>query len=216
MAVKFDFYKNPVPPNSKKKTRYHARVVSYGTTDTTELAKIIHQRCTLNVADVKATLIALGELAAEKLSEGHRLHIEGLGYFQMTLKCPEAQTTTELHAQSISFKSVAFRAEQNLKKQLKLTKFERSVAKNHSAAYSGRKTDELLTEYFRENTYIMRRSFEQVCYCTKWMAIKRLKELVAEGKLLKEGAPRSPIYRPVPGYYGTPAPSPLTGYRPTD
>lgn len=202
MAVKFDFYENPVPGNGKKKIRYHARMIPYGTTGTDELAKIIHSRCTLSIADVKATLIALGDLAAEKLQEGRRIHIEGLGYFQMTLQCPPICSTTEIHAQSVAFKSVVFRAEKELKEQLKLTKFERSKAKRHSVAYSDIDIDEILTDYFRDHTYIMRRSFEQICHCTPWMARKRIKELTEEGKLLQEGSPRFPIYRPMRGFYG--------------
>ena len=202
MAVKFDFYENPAPKESKKKTRYHARVISYGTVDSEQLAQIIHSRCTLNVSDVKAVLVSLGELAAEKLSEGHRVHIEGLGYFQMTLECPEIRSADEIHAQSVAFKSVAFRAEQELKDRLASTDFERSKTKRHSQAYSDINIDEILTDYFRDHTYIMRRSFEQVCHCTSWMAGKRINALVAEGKLQKEGASRSPIYHPVPGFYG--------------
>lgn len=202
MTVEFDFYKNPQPKDSKKQTRYHARVVSRGVIGTTELAKIIHSRCTLSVADVEAALIALGELTAEKLKEGRRVHIEGLGYFQMTLECPSVLTTTEIHAQSVSFKSVAFRAEKGLKTQLQLTKFERTQAKKHSVAYSDIEIDDILTSYFREHTYIMRRDFEQICFCTSWMAAKHIKRLVEESKLLKEGSSRSPLYRPAPGFYG--------------
>lgn len=61
MAVQYDFYKNHSPKDSKKRVRYHARVVPYGTVDTNKLAQRIHSRCTVTPADVKAVLSSLSE-----------------------------------------------------------------------------------------------------------------------------------------------------------
>ena len=91
MAAKYDFYKTPVSKDSTKRPRFHARIVSSGTIDTDDLAKRIHGRCTVTPADVAAVLISLSEVTAEYLREGKRVHIDGLGYLQVTLQCPAVQ-----------------------------------------------------------------------------------------------------------------------------
>ena len=101
MAAKYDFYKTPVSKDSMKRPRFHARIVSSGTIDTDDLAKRIHGRCTVTPADVAAVLISLSEVTAEYLREGKRVHIDGLGYLQVTLQCPAVQSTHEIRAESI-------------------------------------------------------------------------------------------------------------------
>ena len=93
MAAKYDFYKTPVSKDSMKRPRFHARIVSSGTIDTDDLAKRIHGRCTVTPADVAAVLISLSEVTAEYLREGKRVHIDGLGYLQVTLQCPDRKST---------------------------------------------------------------------------------------------------------------------------
>ena len=92
MAVQYDFYKNPSPKDSQKPVRSHARVVPYGTVDTNKLAQRIHSRCTVTPADVKAVLSSLSDVVIEELKDGNRIHIEGLGYRQITLECPPIQS----------------------------------------------------------------------------------------------------------------------------
>ena len=104
MAAKYDFYKTPVSKDSTKRPRFHARIVSSGTIDTDDLAKRIHGRCTVTPADVAAVLISLSEVTAEYLREGKRVHIDGLGYLQVTLQCPAVQSTHEIRSESIRFK----------------------------------------------------------------------------------------------------------------
>ena len=73
-----------------------------------------------------AVLISLSEVTAEYLREGKRVHIDGLGYLQVTLQCPAVQSTHEIRAESIRFKSVAFRPEVELKDSLKTMTLERA------------------------------------------------------------------------------------------
>lgn len=65
MSANYDFYQNPKLPGSKKKARYHARIVPSGTISTEKLAEEIQNRCSLSTADVKAALVALADIMAE-------------------------------------------------------------------------------------------------------------------------------------------------------
>ena len=91
MAVKFEFYESPNTIGTRKK-RYHARVVNRERISTDHLAQEIHHSSSLTVADIKATIIALSEKLAYHLKDGARVHIEGIGYFHISLTCPETPT----------------------------------------------------------------------------------------------------------------------------
>ena len=69
--------------------RYHARPISYETVDTENLVYRIHERCSLSPSDVIATLEELKYEVAQCLKEGKKVHIDGLGYLQVTLSCEE-------------------------------------------------------------------------------------------------------------------------------
>ncbi len=201
MPAEYDFYSNPVPPGSNRKPRLHARIVTNGTVGTEKLAEEIHGRCTLTTGDILATLVSLSEVITQHLIEGDRIHIKGLGYLQMTLKCPPVKSPKEIRAESIDFKSVAFRPEVALKEALKSTVFVRTTRKNHSNKYSEIEVDGLLTGHFLDHPYITRQEFQYLCGFTKGTANRRLTKLVQEGKLKKDGLHRFPIYVPVTGNY---------------
>ena len=86
MPAEYDFYKNPIPPGSKRKPRLHARIVTNGTISTEELAEEIHGRSTLTTADIHATLISLSNKKTEQLRSVYSVHINGFVYLQMTLQ----------------------------------------------------------------------------------------------------------------------------------
>ena len=87
MAIKFEFYESPNTIGTRKK-RYHARVVNWQRINTDYLAREIQYGSSLTVADIKATIISLSEKLAYYLKDGARVHIEGIGYFHISLTCP--------------------------------------------------------------------------------------------------------------------------------
>lgn len=196
MTVRYDFYKNPSPRGNKQQVRYHARVVPYGTIDSETLAKRIHSRCTVTPVDVKAVLLSLSEVIVEELQSGNRVYIEGLGYLQLTLECPPIQSVKEVRAESIRFKSVAFRSEADLKKWLCVTRFERASLKSHSKELSLEHVEKMLVSYFASQPYLTRRTFQGLCGYTRSTANRQLKELREAGKLSCVGTARSSLYVP--------------------
>lgn len=202
MAVEYDLYQTPVPGDREQEGSYHARVINRKTTDTAELAKEIHSRCSLTAGDVKATLEELSEVIAEKLADGERVHIKGLGYFQMVLQCSAVSNPKEVRAESVRFKSVSFRPEIELKKTLAATTFQRASVKRHSKKLSEEEVEIILEKLFGENEYMTRAELEQKCHFTRSEAIRRLNRLLEEGKLIKKGYKNAPIYFPAPGFFG--------------
>jgi predicted histone-like DNA-binding protein len=201
MSLRYDFYENPAPKDSDKRPKLHARVVTDGTMNIDELARHIHGICTLTTADIKASLIALVEVMANELASGQRIHLDGLGYFNLTLAAPPVDSPKEIRAESIQVRSVVFRPEKSFKKRFKGIPLKRSKEKKHSNRYSAIEIDGLLTGYFLNNTHITCRTFCSLCGFTESTGRRRLHQLVAEGKLRNTGYRSLPLYEPVKGNY---------------
>ena len=201
MAIKFEFYESPNTLGTRKK-RYHARVVNWQRINTDYLAREIQYGSSLTVADIKATIISLSEKLAYYLKDGARVHIEGIGYFHISLTCPETRTPSSTRANKVKFKSVTFRADKYLKHQLSDVKTERSKYKPHSMPVTKESIDEALTEYFLTNSVLTRRKFESLCGLTRATAGRYIAQLAKDKKLRNISIPRNPIYEPMPGFYG--------------
>ena len=203
MSIQYEFYRNPNSQGTKKK-RYHARVVPAGRISTDDLAEEIQKECTLTVADVKSVLIALADKMGEHLGEGRKVYLEGIGYFQVNLRCKEeVRTISGIRSENIEFKSVSFRADIDLKKNLKTQKIRRSRNKPHSMPMTEKEIDEKLTKHFASNPILTRRDFEFLCQQMKPTACRILRKLVEEGKLKNISTPRNPVYVPDNGHYAS-------------
>lgn len=192
MSVFYDFYENP--PTAKRKQRLHARAVNIGTIDTDKLTKLIESRSTMSSADVKGVLTAIKDVIVMEFRHGFRVHIEGLGYFQVTVSSPSVKYTNEIRAESIRFRSVAFRPEKALLKELKSMRFERIPHKSHSKKRSPEELDTRLAAYFAKHSTISREDYQSLMHLTRSTACRHLKKLVTEKKLRKTGLHRFPMY----------------------
>ena len=203
MSIEYDFYRNPNSQGTNKK-RYHARVVSGDRISTDELAEEIQNECSLTKADVKAVLIALGDKLAKHLGEGNKVYLEGIGYFQVNLKCKEeVRSTHAIRSENVEFKSVSYRADNELKKRLQNQKIQRSLKKVHSITMTEEEIDQALTEYFKTHETLTRHQFQTLCSQLKSTAHRILLKLVKDGKLRNVGTSHSPVYMPANGCYGS-------------
>ena len=201
MSIRYEFYRNPNSQGTKKK-RYHARVVPTGRVSTDRLAKEIQKECTLTVADVKSVLIALADKMGEHLGEGRKVYLEGIGYFQVNLRCKEeVRSMTGIRSENIEFKNVSFRADIDLKKNLQNQKIQRSRNKPHSMPMTEKEIDEKLTEHFADNPILTRRDFQFLCLQVKSTACRILRKLVEDGKLKNISGKYNPVYVPDNGHY---------------
>ena len=196
MSIEYDFYRNPNSQGTNKK-RYHARVVSSDRITTDELAEEIQNECSLTITDVKAVLIALGDKLAKHLGDGSKVHLEGIGYFQVNLQCKEEVCTTRsVRSENVEFKSVSYRADNELKKHLKKQKIQRSQTKIHSLEMTEEEIDQKLTDYFKTHDTLTRSQFEVLCTQVKSTAHRILQKLVKDGKLKNVSTKQHPVYMP--------------------
>ena len=196
MSIEYDFYRNPNSQGSNKK-RYHPRVVSSNRISTDELAEEIQKECSLTITDVKAVLIALGDKLAKHLGEGSKVHLEGIGYFQVNLQCKEEVCSTRsVRSDNVEFKSVSYRADNELKKHLKKQKIQRSQTKIHSVEMTEEEIDRKLMDYFKTHDALTRSQFEVLCTQVKSTAHRILQKLVKDGKLKNVSTKQHPVYMP--------------------
>ena len=196
MSIEYDFYRNPNSQGSNKK-RSHARVVSSDRISTDELAEEIQNECSLTITDVKAVLIALGDKLAKHLGDGSKVHLEGIGYFQVNLQCKEEVCSTRsVRSDNVEFKSVSYRADNDLKKHLKKQKIQRSQTKIHSVEMTEEEIDRKLMDYFKTHDALTRSQFEVLCTQVKSTAHRILQKLVKDGKLKNVSTKQHPVDMP--------------------
>jgi predicted histone-like DNA-binding protein len=196
MELYYDYYKNPIPKDTNRKQRLHARAVTSETVDLETMAENLQHRSTVTTGDVKAVVTLLCQEMVNQLSSGNRVHIDGLGFFHLTLTCPPVRTPNEKRAESVKVKSVAFRPDIQFKEEIKSLKVKRVEEKNHSKDYSDAEIEERLAAYFLTHPYIKSREFQALCGLTSSTATRRLRNLVASGKLKTTGHPKFPLYEP--------------------
>lgn len=204
MAIQFELYKTPRPKDEEGKETYHARVVNFQHIDTDYLAKEIQIATSLTEGDVKSVLDSLCHFMGDRLREGESVHLDGIGYFQIKLNSKEPITSPKLKANQIKLKAnISFKADAKLKRSVSVVHLERSKLKRHSTSHSNDEIDRLLTKYFSNNPVLTRSDFQGLCNFTPSTAARHIKRLKEEKKLKNINTYYNPIYRPMPGYYGS-------------
>ena len=136
MSIQFEFYKNPQPEKEGEEPSYHPRVVNFQHVTTQKLAREIHMATTFGKAEVEAMLMELSRCMGNHLCEGERVHLDGIGYFQVTLQATEPVHSLTTRADKVRLKSINFQADRDLKSLCMSTHLRRSKYKPHSASLS--------------------------------------------------------------------------------
>lgn len=201
MAIQFEFYKSPIQKEGET-VNYHPRLVNFQHVSTQKLAAEIHSATTFTTAEVEAMLMELSRCLGNHLQEGHRVHLDGVGYFQITLKATEPIYSINEHADKVQLKTINFLADKDLKSSLAGIHIQRSKYKPHSATLTEEEIDKILTAHFATNTVLTRRNMQSLCHFTRSMAIRHITRLKEKGCLQNIGTTFQPIYVPGTGWYG--------------
>ncbi|MCD7972956.1 MAG: HU family DNA-binding protein [Candidatus Azobacteroides sp.] len=196
MKTKYDVYEIPNSAERKDKKLYYVRLVPIGTVNTQMLAERIEYGTSLTRTDVTSVLSSLSYQIERALKNGERVHLEGLGYFQMKITSTAVESPEKMRAENVRFKSIAFLPEKSLKRKFAATKFMRTKRKSHSKNQTNEIIEEKLKAYFQETPFITRAEFEKLCGLTKGTALNKLNALLKEGKLKRKGIYRFPVYMP--------------------
>lgn len=194
MCAKYTFYKNPPNRETGETGSLYAKVVSGGKITTDLLADEIADMCSFTPGDVKGVIRALSDRLAFHLKYGETVDLDGIGNFSVTLKTPKDITSPkQIRAESISFNNVVYRSSPQLKQQLRAMPLERAVLpKRKEQAEEERLqriVNKLETSHLISSSDCM--SFNQ---CSRYQALKDLKKLHEQGKLLRLGRGKQKYY----------------------
>ncbi len=196
MAILFDWYENPNSLNKEEEERtLHPRLRMNGSATTEELRKDIQRRCSLTETDVSAVLDALSHAVGKELAEGKQVHLDGIGYFRLTLTTSEAvSAATKRKITKVKFKGVTFRADQKLKNNVGSVKVKTLKLNEHSSKLTDEEIDSRIKAYLLTHHFMTRDDFQQICGMMRSTAMRCLRRLRAEGKLKNAGTAMHPIY----------------------
>ena len=174
-------------------------VVASTPVTTKEMAERISHACTLHKADVVAVLNALGYEMSEALLDGRTVQMDEIGSFGLKLGLKEPKYLDDrVTSQDVVVKGVSFRPCKELKETLRGAEI---VSGGHAVRTLLTRdiVERRLRTFFEDHPYIYRSQMEQVCECSKYLALKYLDELVAEGRLRALGRKNSRFYAPALG-----------------
>ena len=184
---------------SEKNPLMGVSVVASTPVTTKEMAERISHACTLHKADVVAVLNALGYEMSEALLDGRTVQMDEIGSFSLKLGLKEPKYLDDrVTSQDVVVKGVSFRPCKELKETLRGAEI---VSGGHAVRTLLTRdiVERRLRTFFEDHPYIYRSQMEQVCECSKHLALKYLDELVAEGRLRALGRKNSRFYAPAPG-----------------
>lgn len=173
-------------------------VVASAPVTTKEMAERIGHATSVNKTDVVAVLNALGDELSQALLDGRTVQIDEIGSFGLKLgmKTPKHLNDRVTH-HDIAVKGISFRPCKELKEALRGAEV---VSGGHAVRtlLTREVVERRLKAFFADNDYIFRSQMEQLCECSKHLALKYLNELVSEGRLRALGRQNNRFYAPAP------------------
>ena len=109
----------------EKAAKYYAVPVRSGEITTRQLAKDLTKISSLSEGDVHAALIGLSGLVERYLQEGYSVRLDNLGLFTVSATSAGFDTPEECTPSRVKAKKICFRADKELKGNLKFVSFER-------------------------------------------------------------------------------------------
>lgn len=194
MEIEYDLYENPGKEVGDS-PRLHAKVVTKNVVTTKNLRENITRKCTATPADVAAVLTAISDELYDALSNGYSVHIDGLGYFSLSLSC-----NSEIGSGNMDNVDVWVRGIKFVPEKVFVEKFETAnlVRVKDESRHSEKITDEevmkRLETYFAKNQYMQRTDFEELTGFNLSKSSRYIKRLVDSGVLKNIASKFHPVY----------------------
>lgn len=154
-----------------------------------DMAKSINDSSTPNVADVLAVWTAMEEEIIRILSDGNRVELGSLGTLSLEIGTRKRKNASEgVTSKDIVAKRVAFVQSKRMTQVLDELAFECDGIVAHPLGE--KRAYQALDEHFSKNQYINARTLATLWKCSRPTAYRRIKEMVAEGKIRQSGISR--------------------------
>lgn len=194
MTAQYGLFRNPPHKGEKESDILHARIIPGRTIRIDRITNDISQCTSFSPGDVKGLLQAFADVLVMYLEDGDEVDLEGLGHFSVSLKCPKITTPRQVRAEEISFKSVNFRCSKEITDRLTVMRVERKPGSSKPVKYTAEDRKARIIQHFEKHDTIMSSDCMGINECTRYLALKDLKELMDEKKIIKEGYRKIAVY----------------------
>lgn len=188
MSATYNLFKSPGTEEKEgKKAKLHARLVNQSTIRIDKLCEEISNMSSFSSSDVKGILEVFRKQIAFHLKYGEIVDLEGLGTFNVSLKCPSLTEEKQIVPHLVKFNKVVFRCSKEIKKDLRFMKVERADEPSRIKGLKEDSRKERILNYLATETTI---STSECCYingCSKYVALKDINTLLKEGRLFRLG-----------------------------
>ncbi|GHU59388.1 hypothetical protein FACS189411_16140 [Bacteroidia bacterium] len=196
MSAIYNLFKNPNPKtgDDKKNDRIHARLVNQNIIRIEHLVELVSNFTSFSSGDVKGVLAALRQVMVITLKSGGIVELEGLGTFSISLKSISATTEKEVTPSKVRFKKLVFRCAKDLRKEFRGMNFERADEASRLDTYPAETRKANILQYIEKHNTISSAQCQNENKCTKYLALKDLKSLYEEGKIIRLGTRHNAQY----------------------
>lgn len=194
MTALYGLFRNPPHKGEKESDILHARIIPGRIIRIDRITNDISQCTSFSPGDVKGLLQAFADVLVMYLEDGDEVDLEGLGHFSVSLKCPKITTPRQVRAEEISFKSVNFRCSKEITDRLTVMRVERKPGSSKPVKYTAEDRKARIIQHFEKHDTIMSSDCMGINECTRYLALKDLKELMDEKKIVKEGYRKIAVY----------------------
>lgn len=194
MAARYAFFKNPPREGDEDKQVLHARIVPGRVIRMDRIATEVSAFSSFSAADIKGLMQAIGDQIVSHLEDGDELDVEGIGHFSVSLRCPKITKPTQARAEDIYFKSVNFRCSKRIVDRLRYMKVEREPGTSQAPLYTEEERKKNILDFLEKEGVVMSSTCMGLNACTRYMALKDLKDLQQKGKIVKLGRRKIAVY----------------------
>ena len=176
---------------------FRAVTVGNQTVSLERIAQDIEDGTAFTRGDIIGIIVSLQERIAWELKQGNNVHIDGVGYFSISVEGDlyEDPRNHQHRLRNAKVRTVRFQPDREMMHRLGDTRFE-NITYRHSAAPvpSEQEIDAALDELFAEKSVITANDFRRHLWIAHTTAYRILNRLEAEGRLRDVSTLRSKLY----------------------
>lgn len=194
MSIYYDFHQQSGALGDKEKV--FARVAHLHTISTKDLFEQIEKASSLTRGDLKAALDAISEAISNELRLGHRVHLDGLGYFSLAMQAEVVQLENgHYKAKHPSIKNINFNPEKSFLQRFDNVNFTaKKTMPNSPRSLSKEEAQSVLNTLFSEKPVFTATQFAETARISLQMAYPILRKLEEGGTIRNVGSPRRKVY----------------------
>lgn len=194
MTAQYGLFRNPPHKGEKESNILHAQIIPGRTIRIARVCREISECTSFSPGDVKGLLQAFADVLVTYLEDGDEVDLDGLGHFSISLKCPKITSPREVRAEDINFKSVNFRCSKEITDRLRCLRVERKPGSSKPVKYTAEERKKRILEFLDKHDTIMSSDCIGINECTRYLALKDLKDLMNEKKIVREGYRKIAVY----------------------